>query len=134
VHCPQVSKQLETCLSAITSLDYGLYLSLSLLYTKYEFFRRCLLGFRDLIKFKRSRHIVHTIVWDKMATHTGICWKNKASLQVQWRQSHNICLGCSGVLTTIITTSTLPQATPQRARGGLRMRLLLHYVMCRVCT
>jgi len=45
-------------LSAITSLDYGFYFSDS----QYEIriLVRCPFDFRDLIKFKRLNHIMHT--------------------------------------------------------------------------
>lgn len=33
---------------------------------KYEFLMRYVLGFRDFIKFKRSKHIIHTIVQLKL--------------------------------------------------------------------
>ena len=46
-------KSYEICLSTIISLDYGLFLSVSL----YEIFDEVSIEFRVLIKFKRLKHM-----------------------------------------------------------------------------
>ena len=58
IDAPQSSPNSEeTCLSAIMTMGY----IFQFLYMKYDFLMWNLLGFRDLVNFKRSKPIMHTI-------------------------------------------------------------------------